>query len=222
MGSGSDFKRWLQTGPLVTKYNLRIPGSTRVRSAAQQWRLHDVGERHVEFWVERFAAVSRALRAREPSPPAFEYSYTPAPRFGQGLPAHRELDTIIGRGREGYAKRLRSFAPDREALERIPVSGKGRRSTREPCWDNSFLTGLDAVSLYALLRTSPSWTGDAAALLTQLRAIAPLATLPSTPKGLSQALARIPGISFSKSKGHEGQRTLSVSKIAQRTAAPNA
>jgi hypothetical protein len=77
-------------------------------------------------------------------------------------------------------------------------------------------------TLYALLRTSPSWTGDAAALLTQLRAISPLATLPSTPKGLSQALARIPGISFSKSKGHEGQRTLSVSKIAQRTAAPNA
>ena len=67
-------------------------------------------------------------------------------------------------------------------------------------------------TLYALLRPSSTWSGDATTLLTKLRAIAPLATLPSTPKGLSQALARIPGISVSKGKGSDGQRTLSILK----------
>jgi len=65
-------------------------------------------------------------------------------------------------------------------------------------------------TLYALLRPNHTWSGDATALLTDLRALAPLATLPSTPKGLSQALARIPGISVSTSKGVRGQRTLSI------------
>lgn len=153
MGAGSDIRRWLQTGPLVTKYNLRIPGSSRVRSAALQWQVHHAGERNVEFWIERFAAVSRALRARHPPVPSFEYPYAPQPRFGQGLPAHRELDALFARGREGYAKLLRSFAPDRAALEAIALSGRDRRSTKEPCWNNSYLTGLDAISLYGLLRT---------------------------------------------------------------------
>jgi hypothetical protein len=71
-------------------------------------------------------------------------------------------------------------------------------------------------TLYTLLRPNSSWSGDAAALLTQLRAIAPLATLPSTPKGLAQALARIPGITVTRSKGHDGQRTLSISKASEK------
>lgn len=71
-------------------------------------------------------------------------------------------------------------------------------------------------TLYALLRPNPIWSGDAATLLAQLRAIAPLATLPSTPKGLSQAIARIPGITVSKTKGHDGVRTLSVLKTSDK------
>ena len=65
-------------------------------------------------------------------------------------------------------------------------------------------------TLYSLLRSNPAWSGDATTLLAQLRALAPLATLPSSPRGLSQALARIPGISVSQSKGAQGQRTLSL------------
>jgi hypothetical protein len=53
-------------------------------------------------------------------------------------------------------------------------------------------------TLYALLRTNPTWSGDSSTLLTQLRALAPLATLPSTPKALVQSLARIPGITLSR------------------------
>jgi len=71
-------------------------------------------------------------------------------------------------------------------------------------------------ALYAILRSHSSWSGDAAALLTKLRSIAPLAALPSTPKGLIQALARIPGISVSKSKGRQGQHTLSIVKTTEK------
>lgn len=82
---------------------------------------------------------------------------------------------------------------------------------------DSMWLGSDPLrdTLYTLLRSAPTWSGDASTLLAQLRAIAPLATLPSTPKGLSQALARIPGITMSKSKGHEGQRALSIVKTSE-------
>jgi energy-coupling factor transporter ATP-binding protein EcfA2 len=80
----------------------------------------------------------------------------------------------------------------------------------------SMWLGADPLrdTLYTLLGDHESWSGHAAALLTQLRALAPLATLPSTPKGLSQALARIPGITVVAGRGHT--RTLSVSKSSQK------
>jgi hypothetical protein len=81
----------------------------------------------------------------------------------------------------------------------------------------SMWLGADPLrdTLYAFLRPHPNWSGDASTLLAQLRAIAPLATLPSTPKGLAQALARIPGIIVSKTKGHDGVRTLSILKSTE-------
>ncbi len=105
------------------------------------------------------------------------------------------------------------------AVAAAPVLGLGAAAITEA------IAGLDAVwigsdplrdTLYALLRTKPTWSGDATTLLTELRALAPLATLPSTPKGLSQALARIPGISVSKGKGVHGQRTLSIVDLTQK------
>jgi energy-coupling factor transporter ATP-binding protein EcfA2 len=110
------------------------------------------------------------------------------------------------------------------AAAAAPVLGLDPATIVEAVSDpESMWLGSDPLrdTLYTLLRLNSSWSGEAAALLSQLRAIAPLATLPSTPKGLVQALARIPGISVSRDKGHEGQRTLSMCKIAQRTATPN-
>ena len=144
--------RWLGRSQLAARFNLRVPGSSRVRTAAHQWRIHEAGERNVEFWVERIAAVSRALRARAPAVPSFEYPYAPQPRFGHAMPRHPELDALIRRGRDGYASVLRSFEPDRAALEAIPVNGRDRRSTTEPCWDNGYFEGLDPISLCGLLR----------------------------------------------------------------------
>jgi putative DNA primase/helicase len=92
------------------------------------------------------------------------------------------------------------------ALELDPAAIVESVSGPESMW-----IGADPLrdTLYALLRPNPNWSGDAATLLAQLRAIAPLATLPSTPKGLAQALARIPGIIVTRGK-EAHHRTLSV------------
>ncbi|HYL34528.1 MAG TPA: hypothetical protein VEV17_01300 [Bryobacteraceae bacterium] len=87
------------------------------------------------------------------------------------------------------------------------------------------LTDPDAVwigadplrdAIYTLLRPNSVWTGDATALLHQLRSIVPLANLPPTPKALSQALPGIAGIHVAKARGAQGHRTLAIT----RTAAP--
>jgi putative DNA primase/helicase len=103
------------------------------------------------------------------------------------------------------------------AAAAAPVLGLNPAALIETVADpESMWLGTDPLrdTLYTLLRTNPSWSGAAATLLTELRAIAPLATLPSTPKGLSQSLARIPGITVSHERGH--LRTLSVSKITDK------
>jgi hypothetical protein len=82
----------------------------------------------------------------------------------------------------------------------------------------SMWLGVDSLrdALYTLVR-SQAWSGDATALLAELRAIAPLATLPSTPKSIDRALARIPGIAVSRH-----QRTLTISRLKHHNAAtPN-
>jgi hypothetical protein len=99
------------------------------------------------------------------------------------------------------------------AAAAAPALGLDPNAIAEAVADpDSVWIGSDPLrdTLYALLRSNPAWSGDATALLAKLRALAPLATLPSTPKGLSQALARIPGINVSKGKGTHGQRTLSI------------
>jgi hypothetical protein len=104
------------------------------------------------------------------------------------------------------------------AAAAAPVLGLDADAIVEALADpNSVWIGSDPLrdTLYALLRSNPVWSGDATTLLTELRALAPLATLPSTSRGLSQALARVPGISVSKGKGAQGQRTLSILDAAQ-------
>ena len=104
------------------------------------------------------------------------------------------------------------------AAAAAPVLGLDANAIVEALADpDSVWIGSDPLrdTLYALLRSNPAWSGDATTLLAELRALAPLATLPSTPKGLGQALARIPGISVSKGKGADGQRTVSIHDATQ-------
>ncbi len=77
---------------------------------------------------------------------------------------------------------------------------------------NSMWTGSDPLSeaMHALLSDLGAWTGSATELLDQLRNIAPLAVLPSTPKGLSQALARVAGLRITRKRDSHGDRVLTI------------
>lgn len=79
----------------------------------------------------------------------------------------------------------------------------------------SMWLGVDPLrdTLYALLHPHQTWSGEPATLLSRLRSLAPLATLPSNTKSLIQSLFRIPGITVSRD-GH----LLTISRTAHRTA----
>jgi hypothetical protein len=71
------------------------------------------------------------------------------------------------------------------------------------------------------LRDNGAWTGTATELLSEVRKITPLADLPATPKGLSQALRRIGGILVARKRDSHGERILSLrltSDISAKTA----
>lgn len=78
----------------------------------------------------------------------------------------------------------------------------------------SVWSGADPLreALHALLETTGSWSGEATDLLNQLRARVPLAALPATPKGLSQALPNIAGIHIKRSR-NENTRTLHLTRV---------
>jgi energy-coupling factor transporter ATP-binding protein EcfA2 len=80
----------------------------------------------------------------------------------------------------------------------------------------SVWAGADPLreAIHGLLETTGSWSGDATDLLNQLRTRVPLAALPSTPKGLSQAIPSIAGIHLTRSKGSAGHRTLTLTKVS--------
>jgi hypothetical protein len=65
-------------------------------------------------------------------------------------------------------------------------------------------------AIHGLLRNSGGWTGSATELLTQLGTIAPAGALPATPKGLSQALRRVPGIVVLRKRDSDGERVLTI------------
>jgi len=82
-------------------------------------------------------------------------------------------------------------------------------TTRTSIW-----LGADPLrdAIHALLDINPTWTGQAADLLNHLRDRIPNSTLPNTPKGLSQALDRMPGIHVARAKGTDGERSLVITK----------
>ncbi|HEX5228420.1 MAG TPA: hypothetical protein VFW44_11950 [Bryobacteraceae bacterium] len=83
-------------------------------------------------------------------------------------------------------------------------------STEQSMW-----VGTDPLrdAVHTLLGAQSAWSGDSAALLSQLRALAPLATLPRTGQSLLVALARVTGISVSRSG-----RTFTIARAAVQSA----
>jgi putative DNA primase/helicase len=91
---------------------------------------------------------------------------------------------------------------------------------------NSVWAGSDPLreAIHELLRSTGAWTGEATDLLNQLRARVPLAALPSTPKGLSQALPSISGIHVTRTRDDHGRRILGLTRVldaSQKKAAGN-
>jgi hypothetical protein len=92
---------------------------------------------------------------------------------------------------------------------------------------NSVWAGADPLreAIQALLETTGAWTGEANDLLNQLRTRVPLAALPTTPKGLSQALPNIAGIHITRTRDARGNRILNIARVldaSQTKAAGNA
>jgi len=94
-----------------------------------------------------------------------------------------------------------------------PALGLGESEVIEPFTTRTAIwTGADPLrdAIHALLEVNPTWTGQATDLLNHLRDRVPDSALPRTPKGLSQALDRMPGIYVTHIKGAHGQRSLTV------------
>jgi len=83
-------------------------------------------------------------------PITLDYPVHPRPRYGYGKPPHALLLQIIEARRAVYASLLASFLPYKRDIWRID-DAMGE-DLKVPIWVNDFLPGLDAVSLYCLIR----------------------------------------------------------------------
>ncbi len=104
------------------------------------------------------------------------------------------------------------------AAAAAPALGVSEQTMVEAITDPAAIwIGSDPLrdALRTLLAPNTAWTGDATALLNQLRVIAPRAELPNTPKGLSQALPSIPGFRIQWTRTPQGDRALAISRFAE-------
>jgi Methyltransferase domain len=79
--------------------------------------------------------------------------YPPAPencpRYGHGRPPHPRLQRMLEESEESFTVELDRLMRYRDELAAIPQT---TTNPLEPYWDNGFMFGLDAASLYAFLR----------------------------------------------------------------------
>jgi hypothetical protein len=79
-----------------------------------------------------------------------EYKVDPKPRYGQGLPPHALLNTIIRSNRSLYRETLESFLKYDSAIFSIKDS-KDESNPDNPAWNNEYLPGLDIIGLYGMI-----------------------------------------------------------------------
>ena len=72
------------------------------------------------------------------------------PRYGYGEPSHRRLTAALSRYDDRYEETLRTIGSYAADLRAIPASPT---DPLEPHWQNGYLFGLDAPSLYAFIRS---------------------------------------------------------------------
>lgn len=116
-----------------------------VRAALARSRL-----RARRAWIE--ALTSRLERATERSPIIVpEYSLRPRPRWGWNGPVPVELATVLEEAEDESAETIDAVLSMAEWCATVPRSD-GEGSPDDPCWDNSYWGGLDAVVQVAELR----------------------------------------------------------------------
>jgi Methyltransferase domain len=97
------------------------------------------------------AAMTRAAARAGRTLLVLEYptSADPGPRYGHGKPAHARLDRLLGRERDRYRGHLDGIRPLLGTMAKMPRGSAP--SQRQPHWDNVWLSGLDAASLWYFL-----------------------------------------------------------------------
>jgi Methyltransferase domain len=81
---------------------------------------------------------------------AMEYKVNFKPRYGHGLPPHKQLNDIINENRAEYAQILRGVLSLADTFQKIKKTGN-ETNTMRPTWNNGFLPGLDIMVLYTLI-----------------------------------------------------------------------
>jgi hypothetical protein len=79
-----------------------------------------------------------------------DYPYSSEIRYGAGRPAHPELTTLIGAGRETYRDLITSLGDLQADFATIPLGGTYDGPT--PFWLNAWFSPLDAMVLTGLLK----------------------------------------------------------------------
>lgn len=80
-----------------------------------------------------------------------DYPYRAEIRYGAGRPAHPELASLIGSGRQRYRDLLTEWAALQPDFADVPLGG--RYDTPTPFWFNSWFTALDAIALTGFLKS---------------------------------------------------------------------
>lgn len=79
-----------------------------------------------------------------------EYKINFKPRYGNELPPHPELFSIINSQRDNYKVLLKKTLEYKEIFWQIK-DAKVESDLSQPAWNNGFLPGLDIIGLYTML-----------------------------------------------------------------------
>lgn len=104
-----------------------------------KWVFH----RHMEWRLKDLVAPHFPILIR--------YPFQSRPRYGYGVPPHKDLSAVFSNERETYRSWIKSFAKINERYANI--SNMQASDERAPTWFNRFFTGLDAVALYGIIST---------------------------------------------------------------------
>ena len=99
---------------------------------------------HFRFLRGLWSHIGVVNQGRQPI--YLDYPVHPIRRWGWGRPQHPALHEVIAAGRERYAELIVSLDAFAEGLRRVPLTPS---NDREPHWDNAYMAGLDAGTLYA-------------------------------------------------------------------------